>query len=59
MGGLAWPFATSPAYRYIQRHEEAMPEPDYNSGDPPSLIVFICGTVVVVLLFLIIKSCVW
>lgn len=36
-----------------------MPEPDYNSGDPPSLIVFICGTVVVVLLFLIIKSCVW
>ncbi len=36
-----------------------MPEPDYNSGDPPSLIIMICGTIIVVVLFLIIKSCVW
>jgi hypothetical protein len=36
-----------------------MPEPDYNDGEPPSLTVLICGTIVVVLLFLIIKSCVW
>ena len=36
-----------------------MPEPDYNDGEPPSPIVLICGTVVVVLVFLMIKSCVW
>ncbi|GEM_PF-2150251 len=36
-----------------------MPEPDYNAGEPPSLIVLICGTVIVMLLFLIVKSCIW
>ncbi len=36
-----------------------MPDYNYNDGEPPSLIVLICGTIVVVLLFLIIKSCVW
>ena len=45
--------------RYIQQREENMPEPGYNDGEPPSLIVLICGTAVVVLLFAIIKSCVW
>ena len=36
-----------------------MPEWNYNDGDPPSLIIMICGTIIVVVLFLIIKSCVW
>jgi hypothetical protein len=36
-----------------------MPEPDYNAGEPPNLIVMICGTVIVMLLFMIIKSCAW
>lgn len=36
-----------------------MPEPGYNSGDPPNLIVIVCGTVIVVILFLMIRSCVW
>ena len=36
-----------------------MPDPGYLDGDPPSLPVFILGTVVVVIVFIVIKSCIW
>ncbi len=34
-----------------------MPEPNYADGDPPGFWVFLGGTVLVVILFLLVKSC--
>ena len=45
--------------RYIGEREEPMPDFGYNDGEPPSLVVLIGGTVIVLILFLVIKSCVW
>jgi hypothetical protein len=36
-----------------------MPDPGYNDGEPPSLVVLICGTIAVLLILLIVKSCLW
>jgi hypothetical protein len=36
-----------------------MPDPGYLDGDPPSLASFILGSVVVGILFMVIKSCIW
>ena len=36
-----------------------MPDHGYLDGDPPGLVGLILGTVVVVLLFVLIKACVW
>ncbi len=36
-----------------------MPDPGYLDGDPPSLPALILGTVVVMILFAVIKSCIW
>lgn len=34
-------------------------EPDYNPGDPPSLMVLVIGSVVVFVLLLVLQSCVF
>jgi len=34
-----------------------MPEPGYNDGEPPGVLMFVLGSIVVALLFLIVKSC--
>jgi hypothetical protein len=36
-----------------------MPEPGYTNGEPPGPLVFVGGTVIVVILFLVLKSCIW
>lgn len=36
-----------------------MPDPGYLDGDPPGLLGLILGTVVVAILFMVIKACVW
>ena len=36
-----------------------MPEPNYADGEPPGLFSLIVGTIVVLILFLVIKSCIW
>jgi hypothetical protein len=36
-----------------------MPEPGYLDGDPPGLLGLILGTLVVAILFMLIKACVW
>jgi hypothetical protein len=36
-----------------------MPDHGYLDGDPPSLASFILGSVVVGILFMVIKSCIW
>ena len=36
-----------------------MPDHGYLDGDPPGRVGLILGTVVVVLLFVLIKACVW
>ena len=36
-----------------------MPEPDYSGGDPPGIFNLIVGTILVFLLLIVIKSCVW
>jgi hypothetical protein len=36
-----------------------MPEPDYTGGDPPGIFNLIVGTILVFLLLIVIKSCVW
>lgn len=34
-------------------------EPDYNPGDPPSLMVLVIGSVAVFVLLLVLQSCVF
>jgi len=36
-----------------------MPEPGYAGGEPPSLFTLVVGSIVVLILFLVIKSCMW
>ena len=36
-----------------------MPDPGYLDGDPPGLLGLLLGTVVVAILFMVIKACVW
>ena len=37
-----------------------MPDPDYLGGSPPGgLLGFIIGTIALVILFIILKSCMW
>ena len=36
-----------------------MPEPNYAGGDPPGLLSLVLGTAVIVILFLLLKSCIW
>ena len=36
-----------------------MPEPNYAGGEPPSLFILVVGSIVVLILFLVIKSCFW
>ena len=49
--------ATSPEAGPMRRRE--MPEPDYAGGDGPGFLVFLMGTVAVVIVFVLIKSCLW
>ena len=34
-----------------------MPEPNYNDGSPPGLFVMVMGTIAVVIVFVLLKSC--
>jgi hypothetical protein len=36
-----------------------MPDPGYTDGDGPGFVGLFLGTVVIVIVFLIIKSCMW
>jgi len=36
-----------------------MPEPNYAGGEPPGLFTLVVGSIVVLILFLVIKSCMW
>ena len=36
-----------------------MPEPNYANGRPPGLFSLVLGTIVVVILFILLKSCIW
>jgi hypothetical protein len=36
-----------------------MPEPNYANGEPPGWIMLIVGTLIVAVLFLLLKSCLW
>jgi hypothetical protein len=34
-----------------------MPEPNYSDGTPPGLLVMVLGTIAVVIVFVLFKSC--
>jgi hypothetical protein len=34
-----------------------MPEPNYTNGDPPGFFTLLVGTIVVIVLFVLLKSC--
>lgn len=36
-----------------------MPEFNYNDGDPPGILNLILGTILVFILLIVIKSCIW
>ncbi len=36
-----------------------MPEPNYANGDPPGLLSLVIGTIVVLMLLFLVKSCIW
>ena len=40
-----------------KRREAAMPEPNYSDGTPPGLFVMLMGTIAVVIVFVLFKSC--
>jgi hypothetical protein len=35
-----------------------MPEPDYSDGTPPGLLTLVLGTIAVVIVFVLFKSCI-
>ena len=36
-----------------------MPDPNYADGEPPGVFSLILGTIIIAILFVIVKSCFW